>query len=241
MIMSEAQANLEKLRANPYPGRGMAIGLAENGRSLVQAYWIMGRSEQSRNRVFGYENGRLFTRAANPKKVKDPRLIIYNAMDEWNGCYVVSNGDQTDTVIRGLRAGRGFYETMSTRVFEPDKPNYTPRIAAISYRAAKPVVAMAILKKSARGATCERTFYNFDEFERGFGFCLTTYSGDGDPLPAFQGVPFLLPLLGERKKIAETLWEALWPSNRVALAVKFVNIASGESTVTVINRPQKIS
>lgn len=240
MSIESAQANFERLKSNPYPGRGIVVGLNESGTKLVQVYWITGRSENSRNRVFGYKNGRLFTEPADSSKMKDPSLIIYNAMDERGHCYVVSNGDQTDTIIRGTYTGHKFYHALCAHQFEPDAPHYTPRIAAVSYTSGKPRMEMAILKKSPRSGGCERIFYCFDELEKGYGFCLTTYSGDGHPLPSFAGDPLLLPLVGDAEAIAETFWGALYEPNRIALAVKSIDVVSGKSSIIVRNRFVKV-
>lgn len=240
-VRDQAHANLEALRRNPYPGRGIVMGLDDEGACLVLAYWIMGRSENSRNRVFEYNvgTGRLFTKPADPAKMKDPSLVVYNAMIEWSGCHIVSNGHQTDAIARGMADGGyhcGFFDVMREDwTYEPDAPHYTPRIAAV-YWMGSHSMGMAILRKSARGDACERNFYCFDELGEGLGFCLTTYSGDGDPLPAFRGEPYLLPLEGDLAAISVTLWDALNPKNKVSLAVKVVNLESGISMAHVFNK-----
>jgi IMP cyclohydrolase len=236
-----ALQNLEALGANPYTGRGLVVGLNKNGNNFVQVYWVTGRSENSRNRVFECEDGGLFTVPADPSKVKDPSLIIYNAMRERGRYFVVSNGEQTDTVIRGTYTGHSFYWALSTWSFEPDAPNYTPRIAGISYLSSNPRMELAILRKSPWSGSCERTFYSYDELEPGFGHGLVTYSGDGDPLPSFSDNPLFLPLEGNADMIAKTYWATLQEPNRVALAVKFIDAASGKSDITIINRFEKIS
>ena len=237
----QANENLEALRKNPYPGRGLIIGLDETGRSLVQVYWIMGRSANSRNRVFESDGGRLWTTAADPSKVKDPSLIIYNAMRELAGLYIVTNGDQTDTIAQACLAGGDFRQALNTRVYEPDAPNFTPRISAIcSLREGGPFAELSVLKKSAFGDGCDRHLFRIEAFGAGLGHCVTTYMGDGDPLPAFAGEPYLLPLRGDIESVARTIWEALNEENRVSLAVKFIDAGDGRSSIHVVNKYEKV-
>ena len=240
-----AKANLFNLGGNPYPGRAIVAGLDETGANLVQVYWIMGRSENSRNRIFSCENGRLFTEAADLSKVKDPSLIIYNAMREAEYlpgavAYIASNGDQTDTAVNFIREPHGFHEAMNRRQYEPDAPNFTPRITALSWWQYKGNAGaqMSILRKSPWSDACDRHLYEFHGIGRGFGYCLTTYSGGGDPLPAFQGEPYLLPLLGNARLIAENFWDTLDPDNRVSLAVKFIP-KNGPSETVIKNKYKK--
>lgn len=240
-MLNAATQNFEALQANPYPGRGIVAGLDASGAALVQVYWIMGRSANSRNRVFEAEGGTLRTAAADPAKVADPSLIIYNAMRELKGLYVVTNGDQTDTVVQGLLAGASFAQALNTRLYEPDRPNYTPRISALcSLREGAPLAEISLLKRSAFGMGCDRQLFHYEAFEAGYGFCVTTYAGDGDPLPSFQGEPLLMPLTGSAEQIADAYWAALNAENRVALAVKTIDIASGISAITIRNQYQKI-
>ncbi|MCL5270606.1 MAG: IMP cyclohydrolase [bacterium] len=233
----ETAHNYEALQHNPYPGRGIVVGMDESGRLMVQVYWIMGRSANSRNRIFESEWGELRTAAADPTKVKDPSLIIYNAMRELKDVYIVSNGDQTDTIYQGLLAGVSFSQALNTRQYEPDAPNYTPRISAIcSLREGVPVAEMSILKRSPFGEACDRQTFRYEFFAPGIGRCVTTYEGDGDPLPPFRGEPLLMPLAGEGEDIARNYWDALDLENRVALAVKTIDIANGTSDIMIINQ-----
>jgi IMP cyclohydrolase len=235
-MQNEASRNYANLAQNPYPGRGIVVGLSDTGQHLVQVYWIMGRSENSRNRVFSSTGGRLFTQAADPSKIQDPKLIIYNAMDERDGSFVVSNGHQTDTVIQ--RAGDILENALREWEYEPDAPNYTPRITAVcGVRVSnRPFAEMSILRKSAFGKGCDRSYYFFDELGQGFGFCITTYSGDGSPLPAFRGEPYLIPLHGDPFQIARGFWEALNRENRISLAVKFIDLGSRASAIEIVNK-----
>lgn len=247
IVKQIASANFAALAENPYPGRIIIAGLDETGKNLVQVYVIMGRSENSRNRVFGCEGKRLFTEAADPSKVKDPSLIIYNAMDQAVygefTIHVVSNGHQTDDVVSSYRRRRGLHETMHAWSYEPDSPNFTPRITASSYWSSlkrKPVIRMSLLRKSQWSAECDRHFFQKNDVGAGYGYCLTTYRGDGSPLPPFRGEPYLLPLRGDAQSIAQTYWEALNADNRVSLAVKFIPEHGASGTTTIINKYEKV-
>ncbi len=239
--MIEARDNFEELKNNPYPGRGIVCGMDPSGKYLVQVYWIMGRSGNSRNRVFEAKGGLLRTAAADPSTLADPSLIIYNAMRELSDLYVVTNGDQTDTIIQGLLAGASFGQALNTRQYEPDKPNYTPRISAIcSLRDGMPVAEISILKRSAFGDGCDRQTFRYESFGPGFGHFISTYQGDGNPLPSFKGDPRVMPLEADAAAIADTYWSALNVENRVSLAVKFIEIMSGQSEITIRNQYQKV-
>ena len=232
----------QRLRANPYPGRGLVLGLNAGGTALVQAYWIMGRSQNSRNRVFSAREGSVWTEAADPAKVQDPSLIIYNALRELRGLYIVSNGDQTDTVYQSLLYGGTFEQALATRSHEPDAPNFTPRITGLfDLRGGAPLTQLAVLKASPFGpASTVRLFFRVDRLEAGFGYCITTYSGDGKPLPAFEGEPYLLPLEAEGDAIADALWAVLNDENKVSLAVKTIQLATGQSRVALRNKYRKV-
>jgi len=230
-----AKANLHNLSVNAYPGRGLIVGRAETG-EIAMVYWIMGRSPNSRNRVFVAQGGKVSTEFADPSKGGDPALVIYNAMLEYphDGFYAVSNGAQTDAII-----GRGS-EVLLEWEYEPDAPNFTPRISATVSMSIKLSVVLTLLRKSPWGEACERHFYRYSHLEPGYGHCLTTYAGDSAlALPAFRGEPLLVPLEGAIDEVASAYWEALNEENRVSLAVKFVG-ARGKSRVRLINRYEKI-
>jgi hypothetical protein len=224
------------LAANPYPGRGLVLGRAESG-AWLQVYWIMGRSENSRNRVFVAEGGELRTEAADPAKLVDPSLVIYQAMLELPGVYLVSNGDQTRTLCEVMEAGGRFEDALEMREREPDAPNYTPRISGLlDLRLGEPALALSILKASAADPSLtDRTTFRPAPPPLGFGLCLTTYQGDGDPLPSYRGEPLWLPLAGGAEAVADAYWEALDRENRVAIAVKEI-AASGASRIALRNR-----
>lgn len=239
-LQARAENNFLVLSENAYPGRGIIVGLDETGKYLVQVYWIMGRSENSRNRIFIQEPGGILkTAPADLKKVKDPSLIIYTAMFE-DLSYAVSNGHQT---IDALRSG-GLHQSMKKWTYEPDEPNYTPRITALFYslREENPHrVEISILKKSPFNGICDRYLYDLEVSEPGLGYCVTTYVCNGDPLPSFKGDPYLLPLFGDIDSVARRIWAALNEENRVSLAVKFINIEKRESSIKIINKHLVVS
>ncbi len=234
-----ARVNFNKLSTNPYPGRGIVIG--KLGDSLIQIYWIMGRSDDSRNRIFKKDGDRLYTEAVDPSKVKDPSLIIYNAMMSFDflgtKMHVVSNGNQTDKIVNGYATGRRFRDVLLTCEHEPDVPNFTPRISAICCFEEGIRVSMSILKKSPWSKICNRQLFEINDIENGFGYGVTTYSWDGDPLPAFKGEPLIVPIAGENiKEIAYKYWDALNIQNRVSLAVKAINRAEDSQKIFIINK-----
>jgi hypothetical protein len=232
-----AAANLNRLSQNTYPGRGIVMGATPDGRKFVQVYWIMGRSENSRNRVFVQGGGEVRTRAFDPAKVKDLSLIIYSPVKCYGDFHVVSNGDQTDTVVEALKKGKTFESALTGRTFEPDAPNFTPRITGLMEIGGMDGYRMAILKPGASGPeTCLRAFYNYDSVIPGFGHCIHTYSGDGDPLPAFAGEPYILPIPGKIEETLRLYWDALNTENRISLLVKQIHRETGVSTVSIFNR-----
>ena len=244
MNLEEVKANawrkLIALGDNPYPGRGIIMGMDESGQYLVQVYWLMGRSENSRNRIFAIEkNGILKTVAADPSKVQDPSLTIYVAMAEDDKIYAVSNGHQTLDVLHF-----GNLDELKSAItenfwqYEPDGPNFTPRITAL-FRPrfiGKQTAEISILKRSPLGPKCIQNLYKIPITEPGFGYCVHTYDGDGDPLPPFSGDPYLLPLKGSIRGIAKNIWRHLNEENRVSLAVKFIEIRKPESAIFIINK-----
>lgn len=237
-VHAEAKRSFsQRLEQNPYPGRGLVVGRSTRG-DWLQVYWIMGRSENSRNRRFVAEpGGTLRTEAVDPAKLADPSLVIYEAMLELPGLYLVSNGDQTRTLHDALAAGGGFAAALATREREPDAPNYTPRISALLDLRGEPALALSILRANdADPALTDRITFAPAPPPAGLGLGLTTYRGDGDPLPSFRGDPLWLPLGGEPDAVLESYWQALDAANRVALAVKRIPAAGGASELLVRNR-----
>ncbi len=240
-ITALAKKNFSNLGTNPYPGRGIVAGLDQSGEYLVQIYWIMGRSGNSRNRVFRADDdtGRLYTEAADASKVRDPSLIIYNAMLERTPHFIVSNGNQTD-IVAEASAPLLLNVALGGAAYEPDEPNFTQRITAVSSLSkGRPYIQMSILRKSMLDDVYDRALFMYVPYP-GFGRCITTYAGDGDPLPPFYGDPLLMPLSGGMKEIAHAYWAALNEENRVSLAVKFIETGNGRSDVYVINKYAQI-
>ena len=238
-IAQLANENLNRhIRRNTYPGRGLVIGRSSRADAWLQIYWIMGRSAHSQNRRFVAMGSTLRTEPVDESLVKDPSLILYEAMLELPGLYLVSNGDQTRTLYETLRSGGTFDEALATREREPDPPNYTPRISAM-LNVGHPLgpIALNILKANvANPALTDRFSYRPATPPSGLGYCLTTYVGDGNPLPSFAGDPLLLPCHGTKKEILDTYWDALDGGNRVSLAVKEIPSDGTPSEIVIRNR-----
>lgn len=237
MLSQIAAENAEKLKANPYPGRGIVIGATPDGKKLVQIYWIMGRSENSRNRVFVRENDFVRTKAYDETKLTDPSLIIYYPLKTFEKCHIISNGDQTDTVYDYLKSGSGFEEALMTRTFEPDAPNFTPRITGIIELEGTNAYSLAIVKtQGGDPETCVRSFFHYEKAIPGFGHCIHTYSEDGDPLPSFEGEPYLMPVPDSALKAVDMYWDLLNPFNRISLLVKTIDLETGSIEILIKNR-----
>jgi IMP cyclohydrolase len=238
-LVDRAESTLARhLAGNPYPGRGLVLGRSADGQAWLQLYWIMGRSANSRNRVFVGAGSTLRTEPFDASAVEDPSLILYDAMLELERVYVVSNGDQTRTVHDALAKGGTFEAALATREREPDAPNFTPRITGlIDLRSARPAFALSLLKANrADPERTDRTTFRPAPPPPGLGVGLTTYQGDGAPLPAFEGEPLWLPLAGAPEAVLARYWEALDRENRVSLAVKRIPLAGGPGTLLVRNR-----
>lgn len=212
------------LERNPYPGRGLVLGHSQEG-ALLLIYWIMGRSEHSRNRRFEVDGPVLRTVAVDPTLLEDPSLIIYDAMLELPGLQLASNGDQTRTLKDGLQRGLSFEQALREREREPDSPNYTPRISGLfDLRGGSPELYLSLLKGDRFDpAQTARTTYQLALPPRGLGLGLTTYMGDGTPLPSYRGEPLCLPCEGSAEQVLARYFEALDPDNRIAVAVKHVD------------------
>lgn len=224
------------LRQNSYPGRGLVVGRSSVEPGWVMLYWIMGRSAQSRNRRLVAEGGTLRTAPVDPQSMTDASLIIYEAMLELPGIYLVSNGAQTRTIYETLRTHGTFEEAMAQWEREPDAPHYTPRISAILTLAQQQVTLSILKANPVDPAFTDRYIYRPAMPAEGLGVGLTTYCGDGNPLPSFTGDPLLLPCAGSPEELLNVYWEALDANNRVALALKSVPAQGGVSTIMVRNR-----
>lgn len=238
MLKLLAARNLEqRLRENSYPGRGIVIGRNER-QDWIQVYWIMGRSVNSRNRIFVYEDEILRTETVDPAKAGDSSLILYNAMRASGRRFIVSNGTQTDALYHGMEREQPFAEILLNEKHEPDEPNFTPRISGCADLSQSEARAwLSIIRASSFDTDrSEHHFFHYAALKPGYGYAITTYQGDGDPLPSFTGAPFLLTLQGSAEHIAESLWSALDSDNRISLAVRWIDPSTVQSDVVVINR-----
>ena len=225
--------------ATTYPGRGIIIGKSQDGKRAVMAYFIMGRSVNSRNRVFVTDNGGIRTEAFDPSQMVDPSLIIYWPVRECGDQVIVTNGDQTDTIYDFVRNGASFVKALRTRAFEPDAPNFTPRISAmVTFDEGDFRLDMGILRAGdAEGSCCHRAFWEYEKLEAGKGCFLHTYLSDGSPIPSFTGDPETVAVgNGTAQEIADQLWNGLNADNRVSLWVMTRDLAGGESDSAIINR-----
>ncbi len=235
------QLSLEQeLKSNSYPGRGIVIGKSPNGKYAVTAYFIMGRSENSRNRIFVEEGSGIRTQAFDPSKLCDPSLIIYAPVRVLGNKTIVTNGDQTDTIYELMDKQQTFEQALRTREFEPDAPNYTPRISGImhvengSYN-----YAMSILKSNnGRPDSCHRYTFAYENPAAGEGHFIHTYQGDGNPLPSFEGEPKLVEVGDDIDAFTKLLWESLNEENKVSLFVRYIDIATGAYESRIVNKNQ---
>lgn len=226
------------LRENSYPGRGIVVGRSADDKHAVIAYFIMGRSENSRNRVFTKTEDGIRTEAFDPSKMVDPSLIIYHPVRVFEGATIVTNGDQTDTVRDGLAAGKSYIEALRTRQYEPDGPNYTPRISAIVEK--NGAYEMSILKSFDGDPACnKRFFFEYDAPRAGLGHFIHTYQCDGNPLPSFEGEPETIRVEGDLKQFTETIWNSLNEDNKVSLYTSFIDLATGEAETMICNKHAK--
>ena len=231
----------QELTANAYPGRGIVIGKSADGKKAVTAYWIMGRSENSRNRVFTETEDGIKTEAADPSKLTDPHLIIYSPVRVLGNKTIVTNGDQTDTIYELMDKQQTFEQALRTREYEDDAPNYTPRISGIMHvEGGTYNYAMSILK-SADGNPdcCERFTFTYTNPLNGTGHFIHTYMGDGNPLPSFEGEPKLVDIPDDIDAFTEMPWTSLNEDNKVSLFVRFIDIETGVATSRIVNKYSK--
>lgn len=226
----------EYLSGIAYPGRGIVIGTSLDGTTAMAGYFIMGRSENSRNRVFREDGAGLRTEAFDPSKMTDPSLIIYSPVRVLGGKTIVTNGDQTDTVYDHLVVGKTFEEALMTRCFEPDAPNLTPRISGLIDTEKAFSYKLSILKAAdTDGKDCERLFFDFTP-RPGMGHIIHTYDGNGNPLPSFSGEPRAVAMGGDADSFAEMLWSSLNEENKVSLFVRCIDLASGTTVSRILNK-----
>ena len=234
MDVYKLQTIREAVGRDPYVGRGILVGTTPDGRAVI-AYFIMGRSKNSRNRVFELREDGLYTKPFDAAKCADPSLIIYRAAGDYENNTVVTNGDQTDTILAALAEGGTFESALETRVFEPDAPNYTPRISAmVSYTDDSFTYKMSILKSlDAEGSDCARYVFSYPA-KPGVGHFIHTYVGDGNPLPSFQGEPERIAIPNDTEAFVKELWDALDADNKISLYVSVVD--QGDQTVYLLNK-----
>ena len=227
----------ELLENNTYPGRGIIIGKTPDGKKAMAAYFIMGRSENSRNRIFTEKNGEVFTEPFDAAKVQDPSLIIYAAVRTYENNLIVTNGNQTDTIYDGLKEGKCFTKALESREFEPDGPNFTPRISGmLTFGEGDFTYQMSILKSAdAQGSACNRFTYKYAPVS-GLGHFLHTYVCDGNPIPTFQGEPERIAVCDDIDEMAGRLWKSLNEQNKISLYVRCVDLETGAVENRLVNK-----
>jgi hypothetical protein len=237
MSIYDIQSPQQLLSGNPYPGRGIVLGMTPDGTKAVAAYFIMGRSENSRNRVFVEKDGEVFTEPFDASRVEDPSLIIYAAVRQLGSRLIVTNGNQTDTVYEGLQKGLSFAEALESRCFEPDPPNFTPRISGmITFGEGAFTYQMSILKSAdAEGTACNRFTYAYAPLP-GLGHFLHTYVTDGSPIPTFQGEPERMYMDDSIDDFTDDLWNSLNAANRISLYVRYTDLKSGKTESRMVNK-----
>ena len=231
----------QELQENSYPGRGIVLGRSEDGTKAVAAYFIMGRSENSRNRIFVEEGEGIRTQAFDPSKLTDPSLIIYAPVRVLGHRTIVTNGDQTDTVYEGMEKGLTFEQSLRSREFEPDAPNYTPRISGLMELENGGYSYSLSILKSNNGdpACCNRYTFSYENCAAGEGHFIHTYLHDGNPLPSFEGEPKLVAIPDDMEKFTNMLWNNLNPENKVSLFVRYIDIATGRYETVIKNKNQE--
>lgn len=237
MNIYEIRDIAERIEGNSYVGRGIVIGKSADAKKAAIAYFIMGRSANSRNRVFAERDGAVFTEPFDASKVEDPSLIIYAAIRAIGNRLIVTNGNQTDTIYAGVQAGKSFSEALRSREFEPDAPNFTPRISGmLEFADGDFSYQMSILKSAdAAGSACSRFTFDYPALP-GLGHFIHTYVCDGNPIPTFQGEPERVKIPDDIDAFASSIWNALDEDNRISLYVRYIDLATGEAESRMINK-----
>ncbi len=230
----------EELSGNSYPGRGIVIGRSQDGKKAVTAYFIMGRSVNSRNRIFVEDGEGIRTQAFDPSQLSDPSLIIYAPVRVLGNKTIVTNGDQTDTIYEGMDHQLTFEQCLRCRKFEPDAPNYTPRISGIMHMENGGYnYAMSILKSNhGDPSSCQRFTFAYENPQAGEGHFFHTYMGDGEPLPSFEGEPAAVKIEGDIDSFTQMIWESLNEENKVSLFVRYIDIETGAYESRIVNKNQ---
>lgn len=237
MNIYEIKSMKDRIDSNPYVGRGIVIGKSSDGKKAATAYFIMGRSANSRNRVFTVKNGEVFTEPFDASKVEDPSLIIYAALRKFENRLIVSNGDQTDTVYDGIVTGKSFSESLESREFEPDAPNFTPRISGmLTFGENDFKYEMSILKSlDENGSNCARYTFSYPS-KAGLGHFIHTYVTDGNPIPTFQGEPERVAIPDSIDEFADEIWNYLDENNKISLYVRYTDLTDGSYEEKLINK-----
>lgn len=236
----EKRSLAKELAGNSYPGRGIVLGKSPNGQYAVAAYFIMGRSTNSRNRIFVEDGAGIRTQAFDPAKLEDPSLVIYAPVRVLGNKTIVTNGDQTDTIYELMDRQQTFEQALRTRKFEPDAPNYTPRISGIMHvENGGYNYALSILKSNGGDpASCQRFTFSYENPAAGEGHFIHTYIGDGNPLPGFEGEPVLVEMEDGIDAFTKTVWESLNEENKVSLFVRYIDIVGGTYETRIVNKNQ---
>ena len=234
----KTQSLAAELSSTTYPGRDIVIGQSQDGKYAVTAYFIMGRSVNSRNRVFVEDGQGIRTQAFDSSKLSDPSLIIYAPVRVLGKDTIVTNGDQTDTIYEGMKAGKSFEQSLRVRKFEPDEPNYTPRISGVMHiEDGQFEYAMSILKSNDGDPDCcNRYTFTYDNPKNGEGRFIHTYMQDGDPLPSFEGEPTKVDITGDIDSFTNLVWDNLNEDNKVSLFVRFIEIRTGKTETRIVNK-----
>ena len=220
-----------------YPGRGIILGKSDDGKNAVFAYFIMGRSVNSRNRIFDVYGDDIRTKAFDKSLLNDPSLIIYSPVKVFGDNVIVTNGDQTDTIYEYLKTGKSFEDALYTRTFEPDAPNFTPRISGLIELKDRLKLKLSILKSDEGDENRTlRFFYNYDNVKAGEGFLIHTYKENSDPLKSFEGEPKKIQITGDIDEFSEKLWNSLDSENKISLAVRYINLGTGEYIQVIKNK-----
>ena len=237
MSVVKAQTIGKLVEGNPYVGRGIVIGKSEDGKSACIAYFIMGRSENSRNRVFVEQGDEVIIHPFDAEKAGDPTLIIYSPIRVYENKIIVTNGNQTDTIYEHLQQGKCFRRALSTREFEPDAPNFTPRISGmLTLENGDFTYQMSILKAADdEGTACNRFTFDYAPL-KGIGHFIHTYKHDGNPIPTFEGEPERVLLPNTAKELADDIWANLNEQNKISLYVRYIDLASGKTENILINK-----
>lgn len=237
MNIYEIKSMKDRIDGNPYVGRGIVIGKSSDGKKAATAYFIMGRSANSRNRVFTVKNGEVFTEPFDASKVEDPSLIIYAAIRKFENKLIVTNGDQTDTVCDGIVTGKSFSESLESREFEPDAPNFTPRISGmLTFGENDFKYEMSILKSlDENGSDCARYTFSYPS-KAGLGHFIHTYVTDGNPIPTFQGEPERVAIPDSIDEFADEIWNYLDENNKISLYVRYTDLTDGSYEEKLINK-----